>query len=107
MNWVFNFGVIFTLVPVWSGVNVAGINLNSLNPKIGTDEDPENWQEVHKNVVQSAYEIINLKGYTSWAIGLSVSTICHSILRNEKRVFALSTHVKVNNFISYKNLLVF
>lgn len=81
-------------VPVWSGVNVAGINLNNLNPKIGTEEDTENWKDVHKDVIQSAYEIINLKGYTSWAIGLSVSTICQSILRNEKRVFALSTHVK-------------
>lgn len=46
---------------------------------------------IHKQVVQSAYDIIALKGYTSWAIGLSVSTICQSILRNEKKVCALST----------------
>lgn len=81
-------------VPVWSGVNVAGVNLKALNPKIGTSEDNENWNDIHKQVVESAYQIINLKGYTSWAIGLSVSKICSSILRNEKRVFALSTLVK-------------
>lgn len=32
-------------VPVWSGVNIGGVNLNSLNPKIGLDDDPENWNE--------------------------------------------------------------
>jgi L-lactate dehydrogenase len=80
-------------VPVWSGLNVGGVNLNSLNPKIGQDDDPENWQDIHKQVVQSAYEIINLKGYTSWAIGLSVASICNSILRNEKRIYALTTSI--------------
>ena len=44
-------------------------------------------------MVQSAYEIINLKGYTSWAIGLSVSTICQAILRNERQICAVSTLV--------------
>lgn len=78
-------------VPVWSGVNVGGVNLNVLNPRIGEDDDPENWNELHQRVIKSAYEIIALKGYTSWAIGLSVSTICQSILRNERRVYALST----------------
>ena len=82
-------------VPVWSGVNVGGVNLNRLNPKIGQSDDPENWNEIHERVIKSAYEIINLKGYTSWAIGLSVSTICHSILRNENRVYALSTLITV------------
>jgi len=80
-------------VPVWSGLNVGGVNLNSFNPKIGQDDDPENWQDIHKQVVQSAYEIINLKGYTSWAIGLSVAAICGSILRNEKRIYALTTSI--------------
>jgi len=77
-------------VPIWSGVNVAGVNLIDLNPKLGQSDDPENWNDIHKQVVQSAYEIISLKGYTSWAIGLSCATICHSILRNEKRIYALS-----------------
>ena len=44
-------------------------------------------------MVQSAYEIINLKGYTSWAIGLSVSTICQAILRNERQICACSALV--------------
>ena len=70
-----------------------------LNPKIGQQDDPESWNDIHKQVVQSAYDIINLKGYTSWAIGLSVATISHSILRNEKRIYALSTLLSVNELI--------
>ena len=103
-------------VPIWSGVNVAGkksnqkilkkiwdfinyfqkgVNLIDLNPKLGQSDDPENWNDIHKQIVQSAYEIISLKGYTSWAIGLSCATICHSILRNEKRIYALSALLSV------------
>lgn len=43
----------------------------------------------------SAYEIIKLKGYTSWAIGLSVTDLVGSILKNLRRVHPVSTMVKV------------
>lgn len=42
---------LFLTVPVWSGVNVAGVSLQSLNPKMGAEGDSENWKEVHKLVV--------------------------------------------------------
>uniref|UniRef100_A0A3Q2P1A3 L-lactate dehydrogenase n=1 Tax=Fundulus heteroclitus TaxID=8078 RepID=A0A3Q2P1A3_FUNHE len=42
-----------TSVPVWSGTNVAGVNLQTLNPNIGTDFDEENWKETHKMVLDS------------------------------------------------------
>lgn len=42
---------LLVLVPVWSGTNVAGVNLQTLNPNIGTDCDEENWKETHKQVV--------------------------------------------------------
>lgn len=84
-----------TSVPVWSGVNVAGVRLREVNPKVGQiGDDPEGWNELHNQVVQSAYEIIRLKGYTSWAIGLSVASLCQSILRNSKSCHAVSTLVK-------------
>ncbi|XP_043083206.1 L-lactate dehydrogenase B-B chain-like [Puntigrus tetrazona] len=38
-------------VPVWSGVNVAGVSLQGLNPDMGTDKDKEDWKSVHKMVV--------------------------------------------------------
>lgn len=39
-------------VAVWSGVNVAGTRLVSVNPDIGTEKDPENWKSLHKQVVE-------------------------------------------------------
>ncbi|XP_018567806.1 L-lactate dehydrogenase isoform X2 [Anoplophora glabripennis] len=81
-------------VPVWSGVNIAGVNLRDLNPALGTDSDPENWKKIHHDVVNAAYDIIKLKGYTSWAIGLSVASLTHTILHNSNNVHAVSTYVK-------------
>uniref|UniRef100_A0A7N6BL85 L-lactate dehydrogenase n=1 Tax=Anabas testudineus TaxID=64144 RepID=A0A7N6BL85_ANATE len=69
-------------VPVWSGVNVAGVSLQGLNPKMGAEDDSEKWKEVHKMVVDGAYEVIKLKGYTSWAIGMSVADLVESIMKN-------------------------
>ncbi|KAJ1365552.1 L-lactate dehydrogenase A chain [Parelaphostrongylus tenuis] len=80
-------------VAVWSGVNVAGVSL----PAIRGDSDGnfEKWKnEIHEKVVGSAYEVIKLKGYTSWAIGLSVAKIVQAVMNNFRNVFALSTNVK-------------
>lgn len=81
-------------VPVWSGVNIAGVRLRELNPNVGTTADPEKWCDLHKQVVESAYEVIRLKGYTSWAIGLSVAHLASNILRNTHNVNAVSTLVQ-------------
>ncbi|CAK7315445.1 L-lactate dehydrogenase C chain [Vulpes lagopus] len=82
-------------VPLWSGVNVAGVALKTLDPKLGTDADKDQWKNIHKQVVESAYEIIKLKGYTSWAIGLSVTDLVGSVLKNLRRVHPVSTMVKI------------
>ena len=44
---------------------------------------------------RSAYEVIKLKGYTSWAIGLSVADLAESIMKNLRRVHPISTMIKV------------
>nr|XP_039327336.1 L-lactate dehydrogenase A-like 6A isoform X2 [Saimiri boliviensis boliviensis] len=78
-------------VPVWSGVNIAGVPLKDLNPDIGTDKDPEQWENVHKKVVSSGYEMLKMKGYTSWGVSLSVADLTESILKNLRRVHPVST----------------
>lgn len=87
-------------VAVWSGVNVAGVRLCDINPNAGSDDDPENWKQIHKDVINSAYEIIKLKGYTSWAIGLSVASMVQSILRNSAEVHAVSVNIKGHHGIN-------
>ncbi|XP_069325776.1 L-lactate dehydrogenase A-like 6A [Eulemur rufifrons] len=78
-------------VPVWSGVNIAGVPLKDLNSDIGTDKDPEQWENVHKKVVSSRYEMLKMKGYTSWGVSLSVADLTESILKNLRRVHPVST----------------
>uniref|UniRef100_A0A452EWG0 L-lactate dehydrogenase n=1 Tax=Capra hircus TaxID=9925 RepID=A0A452EWG0_CAPHI len=79
---------------VWSGVNVATVSLQEVNPEMGIDNDSENWKEVHKMVVESAYEVIKLKEYTNWATQLSVADLLESMLKNLSRNHPVSTMVK-------------
>uniref|UniRef100_A0A4X2K2N0 L-lactate dehydrogenase A chain n=1 Tax=Vombatus ursinus TaxID=29139 RepID=A0A4X2K2N0_VOMUR len=81
-------------VPVWSGVYVADVSLKNVYPALGTDADLENWKDVHKQVVESAYEVIKLKGYTSWVIGLFGADLAESIMKNLRRVHPVSTMIK-------------
>ncbi len=45
-------------------------------------------------VVDGAYEVIKLKGYTSWAIGYSVASLVKSLLRDQRRIHAVSVCAK-------------
>jgi len=81
-------------VAVWSGVNVAGVRLKEVSPQAGSAADPEQWGQCHQKVIDSAYEIIKLKGYTSWAIGIMICTLCKAMLKNQRHIYALSTMVK-------------
>uniref|UniRef100_A0A8C0SKR9 Lactate/malate dehydrogenase N-terminal domain-containing protein n=3 Tax=Canis lupus TaxID=9612 RepID=A0A8C0SKR9_CANLF len=76
------------------GVNVDGVSLKNLHPDLGTDADKEQWKEVHKQVVDSAFEVIKWKGYTSWVIGLSVADLAESTMKNLRRVHPISTMIK-------------
>lgn len=80
-------------VAQWSGIHVGGVRLRDLNPLLGTKEDPDNWEAIHKQVIGAAGEIIKAKGYTNWAIGATVASLCEAVLRNEHRVSPLSVPV--------------
>uniref|UniRef100_H2Y5A1 L-lactate dehydrogenase n=2 Tax=Ciona savignyi TaxID=51511 RepID=H2Y5A1_CIOSA len=81
-------------VPLWSSVSVSGRSLTSIEPKIGQPDGPKGWDTVHKQVVDGAYDVIRLKGYTNWAIGLSCAEMVESILKNKHRIMPVSCFVK-------------
>ncbi|KAM7539017.1 hypothetical protein Aperf_G00000052199 [Anoplocephala perfoliata] len=81
-------------VAVWSRVSVGGVNLSTIYPKFGEEGDPNNFAAVHKDVIDSAYEIIRLKGYTSWAIGLCCANLCAALLNDRNIVIPVTTNVK-------------
>jgi L-lactate dehydrogenase len=82
-------------VPVWSKVNISGMHLFNDSLAAGKPIDTE-YQEVFNNVKNAAYQIIQRKGATCYAIGLSVTEIVQAILHNQNRVLTVSS--LINNF---------
>ncbi|PZC81885.1 hypothetical protein B5X24_HaOG211898 [Helicoverpa armigera] len=81
-------------VPVWSNVSIAGVRLVDVNPQIGTDKDPEMWNEVYRDAVRCDGLVRQLKGNVCWSIGLAVAEICKAIFTNSYTVLPVSTYVK-------------
>jgi len=80
-----------TEVPVWSTVNVAGLPIYQGQGSPALDD--ANLQGIFEQVKNAAYEIIKLKGYTSYAIGLAATEIVKAILRSQERILTVSTLV--------------
>ncbi|WP_071392900.1 L-lactate dehydrogenase [Bacillus tuaregi] len=69
-------------VPLWSLANVAGSELKLA----------ENTKEyIFTNTRDAAYQIINTKGSTYYAIALALDRICTAILKDEGAVLNIST----------------
>ncbi|XP_061434417.1 L-lactate dehydrogenase B chain-like [Lethenteron reissneri] len=81
-------------VAVWSAANVAGVKLQQALEAEQRGAEGGVWTSIHKEVIDSAYEVIRLKGYTSWAIGLSVASLTQCILKNLRTVNPVSTLVQ-------------
>ncbi len=54
----------------------------------------EDLQKIHEGVVNAAYEIINKKKSTYYAIGISLSRIVKAVLDNENSILTVSTYLK-------------
>ncbi|KAG5539841.1 hypothetical protein RHGRI_020158 [Rhododendron griersonianum] len=83
-------------VALWSSISVGGVPLLSFLDRQQIAYEKEILQKIHKEVVESAYEVISLKGYTSWAIGYSVASLARAILRDQRSVHPVS--VLANGF---------
>lgn len=89
-------------VPVWSQVNIAGTKLcGEICDEICDVNSPESpsceqpfLQEIFAQVKNAAYDIIQRKGATSYAIGLGVTQIVQAILRNQNRVMTVSSLIQ-------------
>lgn len=69
-------------LPVWSLANLAGSDIIL---------SEENKEEIFHNTRDAAYQIIEAKGATYYAIALALDRICTAILRNEAAVLNVST----------------
>lgn len=77
-------------VPVWSTANVAGQKLLSQDWENLAPQERKYFTAIFERVKNAAYEIIQRKGYTSYAIGLAVTDIVEAIIRSQERILTVS-----------------
>ncbi|KAK4872852.1 hypothetical protein RN001_014881 [Aquatica leii] len=80
-----------TAVTAFSTCKVGGTFVSDYNKCMGQSDDVDNWNEVHKQVLESGFLIAGVKGYTNWAIALSVGDMIKNILNNTRSVFTITT----------------
>ncbi|PUU89762.1 MAG: L-lactate dehydrogenase [Halanaerobium sp.] len=80
-------------VPVWSLTNIAGTKIENYCPICTKDcqDKDHSLEEISSQVKNAAYEIIEKKGATFYAVALAVSRIARAILRDENAVLTVSS----------------
>lgn len=78
-------------LPVWSSANVSGVDLDSFCESCGKCGDMQCMREIFEQVRDSAYEVIEKKGATYYAIALAVLRIAQAIVRDERSVLPVSS----------------
>ena len=76
---------------VWSSANVSGIPLDEYCAKGGNCKGIEDREKIYEEVKNSAYEIIERKGATYYAIGVAVERIAQALVRDEHSVLTVSS----------------
>ncbi|XP_011697927.1 PREDICTED: L-lactate dehydrogenase-like [Wasmannia auropunctata] len=94
-----------SMVPIWSGVNVAGVQFRDVIPNIGLETDDEKWFEISNYVVKLGAMVRCLKGYSNTAIGLSAADIIKAVLRNSQAIMPVSTHVQGHHDVCHDMFL--
>lgn len=80
-----------TEVPVWSSLNVAGLQPHTTDSNGRWALDPETKREIHEETRGAAYQIIAKKGATYYAIALALARICEAILDDQRSVLPVSS----------------
>ncbi|MGD9678954.1 MAG: L-lactate dehydrogenase [Vulcanibacillus sp.] len=80
-------------VPVWSSMNISGVNQETIRRGTRFYLSEEDKQEIYNKTKNAAYEIINKKGSTYYAIALALSKVCESILDDEKSIIPVSVYL--------------
>lgn len=76
-------------VAAWSAARIGGMPLGGFS----AERSNLDWEELLRRVRRAAPEIVERKGYTSFAIASCVARICEAILNDEHSVLPVSTLV--------------
>lgn len=78
-------------IPLWSSVSIGGVPAMEWRNDGALVFDEATRAEIGHGVVNAAYEIIEGKGATNLAIGLSSARIIEAVLGDQNRVMPIST----------------
>jgi L-lactate dehydrogenase len=80
-------------VAVWSKANITGIGLEDFCQRHGCELDQAQREAIFCRTRDAAYEIIERKGATYYAVAVGLLRIVESILRNQHTVLSVSSLV--------------
>lgn len=83
-----------TELPVWSNADIGGMKIEKYCPlckNFDSCDRQVKLDEIFQNVKNAAYEIIDAKGATYYAIALALVRITEAILRDENAILPVST----------------
>jgi len=81
-------------VPVWSLTNIAGMRLPEYTLHNNADCSPETMNSIFGQTRDAAYQIIERKGATYYAIGAGLMRITEAIMRDQSTVLSVSSLMK-------------
>lgn len=81
-------------VPVWSQTNIAGMSLPVYCTRCDQTCSAAEQEKIEKQVKMAAYEIIQKKGATCFAVALALVRIIESVFRDENSVLTVSSLIE-------------
>ena len=78
----------------WSSATVAGLPVDEYCRQHGRTRDSLRLDDIYQEVRNSAYEIINRKGSTFYAIAMSVRRIAQALVRDEHSIMTVSSYAE-------------
>lgn len=82
------------VVPVWSLANIGGVQLRDFHAPAGRAWDQTAMDRIVEQTRGAAYEIIERKHATYYAIGLGLLALVEAIVRDQHTVLTVSTPVR-------------
>jgi len=80
-----------TELAAWSITSIAGMPIDVYCEKCGKCDDCNELDKIYNQVRNAAYEIINAKGATYYAVALAVERIVEAIMRDEHSILTVSS----------------
>lgn len=89
-------------VPVWSHTNIAGMRLEDFCVQRGCGFDQAAKDQLIKQTREAAYEIIQRKGATYYAVASGLVQIIRTILRDQNTILSVSS--LIDNYYGIKDV---